>query len=107
MENQANTEIVKKLLKNREAMEKSFDFAPSSIKRAQKMDPAKKFREVHLFQLINELEDSQSDKRQSAAAELVKSLNVKTAPKKCSQCGAPIETGARFCENCGAQLAGS
>ncbi len=104
MENQANVEIVKKLLETKNDMEKSSDFAAASIRRAQKTNPVKKFREVQLFQTIRKLEDTQGDARKSAAAGLVKSLNFKTAPKKCGQCGAQIENGARFCENCGAQL---
>lgn len=107
MENQTNIEIVKRLLESKNNMGKSADFAADSIRRAQNTNPAEKFRQVQLFQVIQDLKDTQGDARKNATASLVKSLNTKTAPKKCGQCGAQIEVGARFCENCGAQLVNS
>ena len=107
MENQANTEIVKRLLESKNNMEKSADFAADSIRRAQNTNPAEKFRQVQLIQVIQDLKDTQGDARKSAIAKLVKSLNVKSASGKCSKCGAQIEVGARFCENCGTQLVNS
>ncbi|MDD4923213.1 MAG: zinc ribbon domain-containing protein [Dehalococcoidales bacterium] len=104
MESQTNSEIVKKLLESKNSMEKSFDFASNSMLRAHKMNPVKNIRTLQLYQVLEELNDTQGDARKQAAADLVKLLNVKTAPKKCGQCGAEVEVGTKFCENCGAQL---
>ncbi len=104
MGNQNNEEIVKKLLESKNSMEKSFDFASTSINRAQKMNPVRKIRTLQLFQVVQELNNTQGDARKKAAAELVKSLNVKSVSKKCGQCGTEVEASAKFCKNCGAQL---
>lgn len=105
MENQTNTEIVKKLLGTRNQMEKSSDFAAASIQRAQEANPVNKIPVLRLYQVIQEVQDTQGDARKYAAGKLVKSLNVKSASKKCGKCGSKVEEGTKFCENCGAQLA--
>jgi hypothetical protein len=105
MENQTNSEIVKTILETKNAMEKSSGFASTSMHRAQEANPVNKIPVLRLYQVIQEVQDTKGDARKYAAAKLVKSLNVKSAQKKCGQCGSKVEEGTKFCENCGAQLA--
>ena len=103
MENKTSIAIVKKLLANKESMEKTHDFVTNTIRKTQEMNPVAKLRVIQLHNEIENLKHTEGESRKAVAAKLVKSLGAPPKSTFCSKCGTKLTPGAPFCSKCGAK----
>jgi hypothetical protein len=104
MQEQSQSEIVLNLLRAKDSMEKTHDFAANTIKKLQKMNPAANFKVLQLHHEIQNLKESKNEARKSAASGLARSLVVPAKSVYCKKCGAKIMHGTSFCMNCGTKV---
>jgi hypothetical protein len=107
MVDQTADEIVRKLMKAKDLMENTLEFAPKTLRKARQMNPVPKLKIVQLHNQIESLKRAKGDARKSEVSNMITSLGGSPVLLHCIKCGAELTPGGMFCGACGTKIVGS